>query len=179
MTVDASQLARLRVEQRGRVLGAVVDVLCDPLLLRHLGFELVDEHGKHRFLPRATCVVLDTHVESVLPAGSFGGDTLEYYLERGAASKRLLGAPVHAPGLEEPGRLRDIRFDESGARSALVVGWADGTVGELTGELAASARASGIVLRGAPAAALTRAPALRSSVPGLARRRMEEAGARA
>lgn len=179
MSVDASQLARLRVEQRGVVLGTVVDVLCDPLLMRHLGFELVDEQGRHRFLPRATCQVLPTHVESVLPAGLFGGDTLAYYLERGAAFTRLVGAPVHALGIEEPGRLRDIRFDDGGARSALVVAWADGTTGELNGELAAVARASGIVLRGAPAAGLpARPPALRDGVPGLARR-MREAGARA
>ena len=178
MTVDASQLARLRVEQRGAVLGAVVDVLCDPLLLRHLGFELVDEQGRHSFLPRATCQVLPTHVESVLPAGCFGGDTLAYYLERGAAFARLQGAPVDAPGVGERGRLRDIRFDDGGARTALVVAWADGSSGELTGDLVASAPPSGIVLRGAPAAALPRPPALRGRVPGLARR-MNEAGASA
>lgn len=148
-TADASELARLRVEQRGNRLGSVVDVICDPLLTRHLGFEFEDGDGRHHFLPRATCHVLERRIESVVPPGFHKGDTLSYYRDRGASWARLRGAPVRIPGLAG-GRLVDIRFTPDGLRRALAVAWSNGDVREVDGSLAAPATTGSILLRELP-----------------------------
>lgn len=69
---------------RGLRLGRIVDVILDRVGGDVVGFEVLCDDGRHRFLPRAAAVISERAIDVDSPFALLDADELAFYRERGA-----------------------------------------------------------------------------------------------
>lgn len=114
----AAALLQLPVRLHGIRLGQPVDVLLETEEWRAIGFLVLCGDETQRFLPIAAAQPGDEEI--TVASALMLLEDIDFYLERAASLRALLGGEVSRDG-RPLGSLRDLLLDSDGAVRALVV----------------------------------------------------------